>query len=71
MSKNQTADKQPSQALQALKDSGTTILSATTRDELASKFDALKAEAEGITLATGAIARNDAGTYILRVDVSH
>ena len=71
MSKNQAmADKQPSQALQALKDQGTTQLSAATRDELASKFDALKAEADGLTLAAGAVGQNlENGTFILRVDI--
>lgn len=49
--------------------SGTVTLTAGTREELAARFEALKAEAQGVSLMTGAAGRNNDGIHTLRVDI--
>ena len=50
-----------------LRKKGSTQLTADTREALASLYKALKSQACGIYLATGAVARNGYGQFILRV----
>lgn len=50
-----------------LRKNGSTQLTADTREALASLYKALKSQACGIYLATGAVARNGYGQFILRV----
>ena len=49
--------------------SGTTILTGKTREEVAQKFEELKASAEGATLMAGAVGQKDDGTFELRIDI--
>ena len=48
---------------------GTTILTGKTREEVAQKFEELKASAEGATLMAGAVGQKDDGTFELRIDI--
>ena len=48
---------------------GTTILTGKTREEVAKKFEELKASAEGATLMAGAVGQKDDGTFELRIDI--
>jgi hypothetical protein len=49
---------------------GTTILTGKTRDEVAQKFEELKASCEGATLMAGAVGRKaDGSAYTLQVDI--
>ena len=50
---------------------GTTILAGKTREEVAQKFEELKASCEGATLMAGAVGQKDDGTFELRIDVNH
>ena len=49
--------------------SGTIILTGKTREEVAQKFEELKASCEGATLMAGAVGQKDDGTFELRIDV--
>lgn len=70
MSKTKETPTKQSPELAELTLNGTVTLTAPTREELAAKFDALKAESEGITLMAGAVGRSrDDGTYNLQVDI--
>jgi len=55
--------------LAELTTSGTVTLTAGTREELAQRFEALKAEAGDVQLMTGAAGRNNDGIHTLRVDI--
>lgn len=44
------------------------ILSGASRDEVAQKFETLKASAKGATLMAGAVGRKADGTFELRID---
>ena len=48
---------------------GTTILTGKTREEVAQKFEELKASSEGATLMAGAVGQKDDGTFELRIDI--
>lgn len=70
MSKTKETPTKQSPELAELTLNGTVTLTAPTREELAAKFDALKAESEGIALMAGAVGRSrDDGTYNLQVDI--
>lgn len=56
-------------AIDVKKPSGTTILTGKTRDEVAQKFDELKASCEGATLMAGAIGQKGDGTFELIIDI--
>lgn len=66
MSKNKdaVAEQQEERKL-----SGTTIVTGKTREEVAQKFEELKASAEGATLMAGAVGQKDDGTFELRIDI--
>ena len=49
---------------------GTTILTGATREEVAQKFEELKASAEGATLMAGAVGQKADGTFELRIDIT-
>ena len=49
--------------------SGTMILTGKTRDEVAQKFEELKASSEGATLMAGAVGQKADGTFELRIDI--
>jgi hypothetical protein len=46
-----------------------TIITGKTRDEVAQKFETLKASAKGATLMAGAVGRKADGTFELRIDI--
>lgn len=48
---------------------GTTILTGKTREDVAQRFDELKASAEGATLMAGAVGQKADGTFELRIDI--
>ena len=50
------------------KPNGPVILSGKTRDEVAQKFEELKASCEGASLMAGAVGRKADGTFELRID---
>jgi hypothetical protein len=50
------------------KPNGPVILSGKTRDEVAQKFQELKASCEGASLMAGAVGRKADGTFELRID---
>lgn len=52
-----------------LKKNGSITLNAPTRDELAAKFNDLKASAKDVTLMTGAVGQKDDSTFIMQVDI--
>jgi hypothetical protein len=45
-----------------------TIITGKTRDEVAQKFQELKASCEGASLMAGAVGRKADGTFELRID---
>ena len=45
-----------------------TIIKGKTRDEVAQKFQELKASCEGASLMAGAVGRKADGTFELRID---
>ena len=47
---------------------GPVILSGASREEVAQKFETLKASAKGFTLMAGAVGRKADGTFELRID---
>jgi len=49
---------------------GTTILTGRTREEVAAKFEELKASCEGATLMAGAVGQKADGTFELRIDIT-
>lgn len=49
---------------------GTTILMGKTREEVAQRFDELKASCEGATLMAGAVGQKADGTFELRIDIA-
>lgn len=48
---------------------GTTILTGKTREEVAQRFDEIKASCEGATLMAGAVGQKADGTFELRIDI--
>jgi hypothetical protein len=48
---------------------GTTILTGKTREEVAQRFEELKASNEGATLMAGAVGQKADGTFELRIDI--
>ena len=50
------------------KPNGPVILSGASREEVAQKFDELKASYEGATLMAGAVGQKADGTFELRID---
>jgi hypothetical protein len=46
-----------------------TIITGKTRDEVAQKFQELKASCEGASLMAGAVGRKADGTFELRIDI--
>jgi hypothetical protein len=50
---------------------GTTILTGKTREEVAAKFEELKASCEGATLMAGAVGQKADGTFELRIDITN
>ena len=51
------------------KPNGPVILSGASREEVAHKFETLKASAKGATLMAGAVGRKADGTFELRIDI--
>lgn len=48
---------------------GPIILTSKTREEMAQKFEELKASTEGATLMVGAVGQKADGTFELRIDI--
>ena len=48
---------------------GPIILNGKTREEVAQKFEELKASSEGATLMAGAVGQKGDGTFELRIDI--
>ena len=63
--------KNKGEVINEQKPNGTTVLTGTTREEVAQKFEELKASCdEGATLMAGAVGRNrEDGTYTLQVTI--
>jgi hypothetical protein len=61
--------KKDNKVIDEKKLSGTTILTGKTRDEVAQKFDELKASCEGATLMAGAVGQKADGTFELMIDI--
>ena len=52
------------------KTNGITILTGTTREEVAQKFEELKASCEGATLLAGAVGQNrEDGTFSQQIEI--
>lgn len=51
------------------KKNGPTILTGKTREEVAQKFEELKASCEGATLMAGAVGQKDDGTFELKINI--
>lgn len=66
MSKNKeaVAEQQKDQKLNS-----PTILTGNTREEVAQKFEELKASAKDATLMAGAVGQKNDGTFELRIDI--
>lgn len=61
--------KNKEKAIEENMQNGTTILTGKTREEVAQRFDELKASCEGATLMAGAIGQKADGTFELRIDI--
>lgn len=66
MSKKEANQPKPEQAKV---ENSTVILTGATREEIAAKFDELKASNKDAHLMAGAVGQNSDGTFALRIDI--